>query len=90
MTSRELDIATTAAVITADLFDDIRFAFNIGYIDTIDTIGRYAIDFVDQYEGTNWEEVFEDPKAYGFGDDILCWDEAVLGFVRNKIEESTL
>lgn len=86
MTSRELDIATTAAVITADLFDDIRFAFNLGYIETIDRIGRYAIDFVDQYENLDWEDVVKDPTAYGFEDHVLCWDEAVLDFVSKQLK----
>lgn len=85
MTDRELDIAMTAAVMGSECFELVKYKLNGGYIDTINQIGYYAIEFVDQYEDVDWEVVLSNPETYEFSKHVCCWDDAIIEFVGKQL-----
>lgn len=87
MTTRELDIATTASIMGERFAEQVYYLQNEGFIAAHESIAYWAIEFVDQYEETNWELVFENPESCGFPKEICCWDDAIYWFVSNKIKE---
>lgn len=82
---REKDIALTSAFIALESFDRIKERLGGGYLDVLDNISSYAIEFVDKHENTDWEKLLNSPETYGFSQNVCCWEEAVLEFVSEKL-----
>jgi len=79
--------AIIADCITKPLYDEMQKQGH-GYIDTIDTISQWAIEFVKTHKKTSWEDVLETgitPLSKEIKD-IICYDDAVFDFAHYKLE----
>ena len=57
------------------------------YIDTIDLISEWGIEFAQKHKNTNWEKVLEKNPS-PLSDEvksIMCWDDAVIDFAHYKL-----
>lgn len=86
------EIAMVAAIIgdtiTKRLYEEVQKR-GYGYIDTVDTIGMWAIEFAKKHEKTSWEKVLEKgmkPLSKKMRE-IICWDDAVIDFAEHKLEK---
>lgn len=60
-----------------------------GYMDTVDTISEWAIEFVEKHKNTNWENVLEGgmkPLSKQIKS-IICWDDVCFDYAHFKLEQ---
>jgi hypothetical protein len=57
-----------------------------GYIDTVELMGRWAVEFYQTYKDFDWEQLYEQPVMEGINNKVDCWDEAIIEFTLQKIE----
>ena len=61
-----------------------------GYMQTVDIISDWAIQFIKKHKNTDWEDVLHNsalkPLSKGFKSTIICWDDAVIDFAHYKLE----
>lgn len=62
-----------------------------GYMATHEQIADWAVQFVEEHENTNWEDLLDGntkPKSKEVGS-IFCWDDAVIDFAFYKLHQLT-
>jgi hypothetical protein len=81
------EVAMIAAIMGDNCFDKAKKAFHKGgYIDTVELMGRWAIEFYRKYKDFDWEQLYEKPVMEGINNKVGCWDEAIIEFTLQKIE----
>lgn len=73
-----LEIAQIAAIMSDEGRMDVLYQkCNLGYMNTSYKIAEYALSFYLENENTNWEERLDTEG---------CWDDCIINFVKDKIE----
>lgn len=58
-----------------------------GYIFITEVIAKWALEFYDKYKDVNWENILEENDGLIFPKHVMCWDDAIIWFVEEKIKE---
>lgn len=86
------EVGMIAAIMADDLLGklyEVKQENGQGYIDTVDTISNWALEFAEKHKETNWEKVIEKgitPLSKETRK-IICWDDAVVDYGQYKLEE---
>jgi hypothetical protein len=87
-----LEIGMVAAIIADTIMEALyeeKQERGTGYIDTVEEISKWSVEFVDKYKKINWEAVLEKgmKRLSKNSDEIMCWDDAVMDFANYKLEQ---
>jgi len=79
------DVGMVSAIMASNMWDELYEGTPNGGMDTYDHISKWSIEFHKKFEGNvNWGE--DDLTKHGFKNSA-CWDEAVMEFAKQKLEE---
>ncbi len=84
--------AIISDVILKKLYKEMQDFHGQGYVDAVDTISDWAVEFVNKHLKTNWEDVLMDNALKPLSQklkkiEIICWDDAVMDFAHFKFEQ---
>lgn len=82
-----IEIGQIAAILSDECLQELYDKSNLGYIDCTYAIGEWAVEFFDKYRNTDWEDLLQNPKSFGFNDGTICWDDAIMQFGKQKLNE---
>jgi len=77
-THEVLEVAQIATIITHNIdFDKLYNLNNEGYIGTTHLISEWALEFYLKEKDTDWQDRLETEG---------CWDDCIINYAKNKIE----
>ena|ERR1035437_8082330 len=84
--------AIMSDVILKKLYKEMQDFHGQGYMGTVDTIGDWAISFVDRHKDTKWEDILMNNALKPLSKElekieIICWDDAVMDFSHYMFEQ---
>lgn len=83
--------AIMSDVILKILYKEMQDFHGQGYVDAVDKISDWAVEFVDKHINTNWEDVLMDNALKPLSNKmkkigIICWDDACIDYAEFKLE----
>lgn len=88
MKNKDVEEIAHIAVIIGDMICKQAYKeLNTGYIDTTKTISLWSIEFYNKFIDVNWEDLLQNPKLLDLDKDVICWDDAIYSFCKQKLKE---
>lgn len=82
------ELAVTAIILSDNYMKELYEVAGQGYMFCLDLLNVWAMEFVEKYAHVEeWEEfIYSDKNPYG-SNKVACWDDFVIAFGEEKLNE---